>query len=333
MRVRYLILGMIIGTLAIQPVSRPVDVIAGSAEAPPLAVLMSCSGEVNIVKPDGSTIKGTFGMPLAAGDQIRTGKGGGADILFENGNYISIGAESSMQVKGSKIQKAGQDQLADESSKPMGDNGFQVAQNFLKLSSAEGSSSIAGLRGPGDQDAELRAVSPHKTRIVDGYPTFEWRAGDPSAELQLTVYDEGGVHWKKTVQGVSELAYPDDAPALTSGPSYSWKLESTDPLRYPPLSSQAAFFEIIPVDERSDLEKALERIDRDGSLSDASRHVMRASVYFNHGLLADAVAETEAALEVAPGDGSLQAILARLYNQVGRTAEAAELYDEILDRD
>ena len=87
MRVRYLSLGMIIGTLAIQPVSRPADVVAGSSEAPPLAVLMSCSGEVNIVKPDGSTIKGTFGMPLAAGDQIRTGKGGGADILFENGNY------------------------------------------------------------------------------------------------------------------------------------------------------------------------------------------------------------------------------------------------------
>lgn len=333
MRKRYLVLGMIIGALAIQPVSRPVDVIAGPDEAPPLAVLMSCSGEVTVVKPDGSTIKGTFGMPLAADYQIRTGKGGGADILFENGNAISIGSESSMQVKGSQIQKTEQDKPADESSKPLGDNGFQVAQNFLKLSSAEGSSSIAGLRGPGDEDAELRAVSPRKTRVVDGHPTFEWEAGDPSTELQLTVYDDGGVHWNKTVQGVSELAYPDDAPALTAGPSYSWKLESTDPLRYPPLSSQAAFFEIIPADERGDLENALERIDHDGSLSDASRHVMRASVYFNHGLLANAVAETEAALEEAPGDASLQAILARLYNQVGRTAEAAELYDKILDRD
>ena len=333
MRKRYLVLGMIIGALAIQPVSRPVDVIAGPDETPPLAVLMSCSGEVTVVKPDGSTIKGTFGMPLAADYQIRTGKGGGADILFENGNAISIGSESSMQVKGSQIQKTEQDKPADESSKPLGDNGFQVAQNFLKLSSAEGSSSIAGLRGPGDEDAELRAVSPRKTRVVDGHPTFEWEAGDPSTELQLTVYDDGGVHWNKTVQGVSELAYPDDAPALTAGPSYSWKLESTDPLRYPPLSSQAAFFEIIPADERGDLENALGRIDHDGSLSDASRHVMRASVYFNHGLLANAVAETEAALEEAPGDASLQAILARLYNQVGRTAEAAELYDKILDRD
>jgi Tfp pilus assembly protein PilF len=54
-------------------------------------------------------------------------------------------------------------------------------------------------------------------------------------------------------------------------------------------------------------------------------------VYFNHGLLADAVAETEAALEADPDDVSLQSILARLYSQVGRTAEAAALYDKILE--
>jgi hypothetical protein len=306
----------------IQPVSKPDKAVAGADT--PLAVLMSCSGEVTVVKLDGAKFKGTFGQPLEAGDEIRTGKEAGADILFENGNYISVGANSSMTVRGPKSGGA-------EPAKPMGDNGFEMAQNFLKLKSAEGTSSISGLRSAGVDDEALQPVSPLKTRVLDDRPTFVWKTGNPAEELQLTVYSEGAVHWKRNVKGVTELTYPEDAPALAAGPSYAWKLESTDPLRYPPLSSQAAFFEIIPDDERSDLQSTLKRIEQDGSLAPASRHVMRASVFFSRGLLANAVAETEEAVELAPADPSLKSILARLYSQVGRTAEAAVLYDQILE--
>jgi len=325
MRVRYLILGIVLGAVAVQPVSRPDHAVAEATAEAPLAVLMSCNGEVTIVKPDGSKKPGAFGMPLEAGDEVKTSTEATADILFENGNYISIGANSSMKVRGSKVQTS-------EPTKPMGDNGFEVAQNFLKLKSAEGSSSISALRGD-ERGEELRAVSPRQTRVADGQPTFVWKSNDPAAELQLTVYSENGVHWQSSVAGASELAYPEDAPALAAGPTYSWKLESTDPLRFPPLSSAAAFFEVIPDGERAGLESSLKRIDTDGSLSPVSRHVMRASVYFNHDLLADAVDETERAVELAPGDTSLQSILARLYSQVGRSAEAADLYDQILDED
>lgn len=325
MRIRYLFLGLILGAVMVHPVTSPIQAVAEGDEAPPLAVLMSCSGDVTVVKPDGSSVKGSFGQQLAAGDEIRTGKDASADILFENGNYISIGAGSTMKVQGSKTN--GNDPV-----KPMGDNGFQVAQNFLKLKSAQGTSAITGLRNSGEWEEQLRAISPRGgTRVIDIRPTFVWEAGEPDEELQLTVYSDAAVHWKSTIQGVTELTYPDDAPALAAGPSYSWKLETTDPLRYPPLSSQAVFFEIISEDERGNLETTLKRIDEDGSLSEVSRHVMRASVYFNHGLLANAVGETEAAVSAAPDDASLQAILARLYSQVGRMAEAADIYDQILE--
>lgn len=319
MRIRYLVLGMILGAVMIQPF----DAVAEAEDPAPLAVLMSCSGDVTIVKTDGTSAKGSFGQQLVAGDEVRTGKDAGADILFENGNYVSIGANSSMKVRGSKAQKT-------EPVKPLGDNGFEVTQNFLKLKTAQGTSSISGLRTVDDHE-QLRVVSPRETRILNGRPTFVWESGDEGEELELTVYSEGAVHWKRTVHGVNELTYPEDAPALAAGPSYRWKLETTDPLRYPPLASQAVFFEIMPEDERSDLESMLKRIDDDGGLPPVSRHVMRASVYFNHGLLADAVAETEAALAADPGDVSLQSILARLYSQVGRTDEAADLYDKILE--
>jgi hypothetical protein len=324
MRIRYLVLGTILGAVMIHPVTAPITAVAEGEEAPPLAVLMSCSGDVIVVKTDGTSVRGTFGQPLAAGDEVRTGNDATADVLFENGNYISVGANSSMKVRGTKTQGA-------EPAKPMGDNGFEVAQNFLKLKSAQGTSSISGLRGSEDWAEKLRAVSPRKTRVIDGRPTFVWEAGEPEEELQLTVYSDAALHWKSTVQGVTEMTYPEDAPALAAGPSYSWKLETTDPLRYPPLASQAAFFEIISDKERGDLETTLKRIEDDGSLSQVSRHIMRASVYFNHGLLANAVGETEVALTAAPEDASLQSILARLYSQVGRMAEAAELYDQILE--
>jgi hypothetical protein len=310
--------------VTIHPVTRPLTAVAEGEDAPPLAVLMSCNGDVTVVKTDGTKVRGSFGQPLAAGDEVRTGKDAAADILFENGNYVSIGASSTMKVRGPKTNGG-------EAAKPMGDNGFQVAQNFLKLKSAQGTSSITGLRGSDQWTEQLRAVSPRETRVIDGRPTFVWEVREPEEELQLTVYSEAAVHWKRTVQGVTQLTYPDDAPVLNAGLSYSWKLETTDPLRYPPLSSQAAFFEIISDDERGDLETTLKRIEEDGSLAEVSRHIMRASVYFNHDLLANAVVETEAAVAAAPDDASLQAILARLYTQVGRTAEAAEIYDQILE--
>ena len=80
------------------------------------------------------------------------------------------------------------------------------------------------------------------------------------------------------------------------------------------------------------LSGALDRIDKDGSLTPVSRYVMRASVYFGHNLLADAVAETEKALGLAPGDETLESILARLYSEVGRSSEAMAIYDRILDK-
>ncbi len=323
MRLRYLFTALVLVAAMIQPVSGPGNV---AAEAPPpLAVLMACQGEVTVARADGSTVRGTFGMPLAAGDEVRTGKDGGTDILFENGNYISIGASSSMTVRGSKAQNG-----KIEPTKPMGDNGFEVAQSYLKLKSAEGTSSIAGLRG--DRGEELRAVSPRQTRILDDRPRFMWESDDASAELRLTLYNDTGVLWKSEIDGATELEYPADAPVLVTGITYSWTVETTDPLKFPPLRSKAAFFELISDEERTSLAAALNRIDNDGSLSPISRHVMRASVFFNDNLLADAVFETEKAVDLVPDDTALKSILARLYNEVGRTDEAMAIYDQILDK-
>jgi Tfp pilus assembly protein PilF len=46
----------------------------------------------------------------------------------------------------------------------------------------------------------------------------------------------------------------------------------------------------------------------------------------------DAIAETMKALEIDPQNSDLQAILARLYAETGRTEEALKEYDRLLEK-
>ena len=51
---------------------------------------------------------------------------------------------------------------------------------------------------------------------------------------------------------------------------------------------------------------------------------MRASLYFDRGLVADAITETKAAVATDPDNASLHAILGHLYANTGQTDEAMQ---------
>jgi hypothetical protein len=286
----------------------------------PLAVLMSCSGAVTVLRAGGEQIDGTFGLPLQAGDEVKTGAGASAEILFEAGNWLQVGAGSSIAIKPPRgaMPAAGEGGEAES---------FEVVQNFLKLKHAEGTSTLTGLRS-GEKDQELVALSPSQTKVRDGHPTFRWEIADPSTELRLTVYGEDGVHWQQDVSGATSVEYPEDAPELDPGVNYSWTLETTDPLAFPPMRTAATFFEIAGGDVVEHLDQKLSGLGRE-EMSDYAQRVLRASIYFNHGMIDDAIAETELALENDPNNKSLQSILARLYEQAGRTRDAISTYRKL----
>lgn len=278
----------------------------------PAAVLTSCRGPVTVVRAGGQTTTASFGLALHDGDEVKTGKDAEAEIMFSAGNWVSVGANSSMKIKG----HPGAKQPAKET------GNFEVVSNFLKLKSSEGTSSISGLRSA-DKALALVPVAPVQTRVRDARPTFEWKIDDPSLELGFTLYDESGVHWQYDVTGATALAYPTDAPALSPGVSYSWTLETTDPLVSPPLRTTAAFFEVLSPEDAQALAGDLAAIDvkKPGPVT---YHLMRASLLFDRGLVADAIDETEFAVAADPGNGSLHAILGRLYAETGRTHEAIQ---------
>ncbi len=276
----------------------------------PAAVLTSCRGPVTVVRADGQSTAASFGLSLNDGDEVKTGADAEAEIMFAAGNWVSVGANSSMRIKG----RPGAKQPAKNT------GNFEVVSNFLKLKSSEGTSSISGLRSA-DKVSALVPLAPVQTRVRDARPTFGWRNSDPSLELSFTIYGESGVHWQSDVSNATALAYPTDAPALSPGVSYSWTLETTDPLVSPPLRTTAAFFEVMSPEDVTALEKDLAAIDekKPGPLT---YRLMRASLFFDRGLVADAIGETETALASDPDNGSLHAILSRLYVETGRTQEA-----------
>jgi tetratricopeptide (TPR) repeat protein len=300
---------------------------AGGASSPQ-AVLMSCSGPVTVHQSDGTTVSGSFGLALKAGDEVKTGEGGSAEIFFEAGNWLQIGPNSNITIKGQRGADAPvtAETPGDDPGKEVAS--FEVAQNFLKLKDAEGTSALTGLRS-GDKDQDLVALSPSQTKIRDGQPTFRWEIADQSTELKLTVYNESGVHWEHDVSGVTSVDYPGDAPELSPGVTYSWTLETTDPLAFPPLRTTASFFEVIDSGILSKLDGTLGRIDGAEEMSESARHFMRASLYFDRGLLEDAIAETEIALEDDPDNPSLNTILARLYEEAGRAKDAMAIYRKL----
>lgn len=289
----------------------------------PVAVLLSCNGDVVVAKGNGTEVKGSFGLQLEDGDIVRTGGGADVEIHFSNGSWIHVGAGSDMHIKGPETKNVGTDSQQKEKS-------FERVQDFLKLKDPEGTTSLAMLRSV-EKTNDLELESPCQTKIHRSPFAFRWKSSDPAEELKLTLYDENGILWEHTVKGTTNLSYPADAPELAPGITYSWTLETTDPLKFPPVRSTAAFFEILSPDEEKRLEADLEGIAEETIKAESAFHLARASVFFSYGLFEDAIEETQKVLEVDPENTALHAILARLYAEVGRTEEALAHYNLLLE--
>jgi hypothetical protein len=279
-------------------------VLTGStpAHAADTAVLLSCKGEVTVVRKSGENVPGLFGLALHPGDEVRTGDASAAEILFENDNIISIGAGSSMQIRETNTGGGGNTKV---------DKSFETVQNFLKLKDADGGTvSVQRLRAheKSSTDGELVAISP--TTRTHAHPKFVWSGGGSDIEVKLTVHgdDGAGIVWEHTATGNS-LAYPESAPALEPGHVYFWELVSTDPLQFPPLRADA-FFEIIATADAGKLEAALAQVPGDDG---RAYHLLRASIYYEFAMIDQAISETELAIASGEEDESLETILARLH--------------------
>ena len=290
----------------------------------PDALLLSCTGEVTVRRTDGTKAPGAYGLPLGAGDEIRTGPGAQAEIHFKNGTWITVGSSSSLVVRTAGATAPGR-------AAPAAGETFASVQSFLTLKDAEGVSTLAALRSGGTMN-DIRLEAPCRTAVRGGHPRFRWSAADPSTELRLKLYDEAGLRWQTDVTGTNAAEYPADEPPLEPGTIYSWTLETTDPLRIPPARTPAGFFDVLPEVEERSLADMLAAAETERAPSASARRIVRASAFFRHRLFDDAIAETRLAIEADPDNAALRTILARLYAETGRTEEALEEYNLLIER-
>lgn len=291
---------------------------------PPDALLLSCRGEVTVRRTDGTAAPGAYGLPLSAGDEIRTGPGAEAEIHFQNGTWITVGASSSLVVRAAGGPVPGR-------AAPEAGEAFASVQSFLTLKDAEGVSTLAALRSGSAAD-DIRLEAPCRTAVRGGHPRFRWSSADPSTELRLKLYDESGLRWQTDVAGTSAAEYPAGEPPLEPGTIYSWTLETTDPLRVPPVRTPAGFFEVLSAAEERSLDTLLAAAEARRAPSESARRIVRASALFGYRLLDDAVAEMRLAIEADPDNAALRTILARLYAETGRTVEALQEYNRLIER-
>ncbi len=96
------------------------------------------------------------------------------------------------------------------------------------------------------------------------------------------------------------------------------------------MRAPASYFEIASNQTAERVEQALADVES-GGLSAQAQLLVRASIYYEHGLLDLAISETRHAVSDSPQGDVVHTILANLYIESGRTEEALSVYDDILE--
>jgi len=140
-------------------------------------------------------------------------------------------------------------------------DGFDLAPGKASANQTGGAS-----RGVGGSKMVLYA--PHKAKVYTLRPAFSWK-GDPLASYKLHIQDVNGTFaWDRQLTGTS-LPYPSDAPPLSPGGTYLWKVIADSPVLGPP--PPAAMIVVLGGDERSQLEAGLSQIQGTGFDADMAR--------------------------------------------------------------
>ncbi|MGC8550153.1 MAG: DUF928 domain-containing protein [Acidobacteriaceae bacterium] len=188
--------------------------------------------------------------------------------------------------------------------------GFDLAPGAASANQIGGASRGVSNSGP------VLLYAPHKGQAYTLRPSFWWQ-GDANAKYKFHLQDlQGGISWDREVTGTS-MAYPSDAPPLTPGHTYLWRIESESSLFGPPAPS--AVIVVLPAAERAQI-KAEEAKFKGSSEQDA---VDRAQVFYNHRLWYDTLGAYDKLIARYPADAKLVKMRDELYEQLPATRKLA----------
>jgi Domain of Unknown Function (DUF928) len=182
------------------------------------------------------------------------------------------------------------------------------------------SSKHTGANQIGGASRGIGAVSlfaPDKGLAYSLHPTFQW-SGSPDTKYKLELEDMAAhTTYDVTVDGTS-FTYPETAPPLKPGDTYSWKVQPEIDMMGAP--SGSALIVIAGGPEREQIAAALAAITQTGEAGDRAR----AQVYFDKRVWYDAAEAYSILVSAHPDDPELHQMRGTLYNSVPATEKLAE---------
>ena len=159
--------------------------------------------------------------------------------------------------------------------------------------------------------------APDKGLAYSLRPTFQW-SGSQGAKYKLEITDLAEqTSYEVTVDGAS-FTYPETAPALKPGSTYSWKVQPEVDIMGG--ASDTALIVIAGGPERDKIEDALAAVPQTGEVGARAR----AQVFFDQRIWYDAAHDYSVLIAAHPDDPELRRMRGTLYDQVPATEKLAD---------
>ena len=283
--------------------------------ADPVAVLTEIrpgAGEVRVKRtedPDWTAPRAL--QALRPGDQVRVTGDGRATLAFTGGAAQSVTAANSPFTVQAVRGETGTDRA-----KGLVAGVTQFLLGQPKPPTYQALSVRAGAPPP-------RILAPRDTRVLPGPFTFEW-AGPPRPDYAVHLAGPQGVVWEQSGIPRRPLPYPSAAPPLAAGSHYSWTLD------IPGQTSQRAEFDVVPDGDAARIRAELADLGpaAPGGESGSSLAILRAGLFFQEGLYAEARRELTVAIAQDPDEPTLRQLLGYVYDRVGLIDLAAQEFEE-----
>ncbi len=289
---------------------------AGAASAAdPVAVLTEIrpgKGEVRVKRPeDPDWVAPRALQSLRAGDQVRVTADGRATVTFTGGGSQPVTAATSPLTV-----QAPRGETSTDRARGLVAGVTQFLLGQPKPQAYQALSVRAGAPPP-------RALGPRDTRVLPGPVTFEW-SGPPRSDYRVQLLGPQGPVWEQAALPRRPLPYPAAAPLLIPGTRYSWTLE------IPGQVPQRAEFEVVPEPDAARVRSALAELTPAalGGEDGSPLVLMRAGLFFQEGLYAEARRELMAVIAKDPDEPTLRQLLGYVYDRMGLADLAAQEFDE-----
>jgi len=271
-------------------------------------VLLMVQGKVTVDAKNGSQPAKT-GSPLMPGDTV-TSRGGQVTVLLSNGTLRSVKPGGKLVIPSPSAGEKGEKLLS------------RLVDTVRETARKGRGPTIKGMvRGQG----EILSIYPYNSVVEKEALRFEWEPlkGGGDAEVVIKAHQPPYRHSIPAKAGGNRIGFPANAPPMTAGIRYYWKVKTAETGSTPIRQSKLRWFAILSSDRSTSLAGELSHIRKLAAVGSKDRVLLEANLLIGYHLYHRAEKLLKNAIEATPADPGLKELLAGVYTEM-KNAEAVE---------